>query len=238
MIAACVAVVGFAPALAHAQDAITLHAQERPPYSTPSADRQVHGLVADPAARAFDRAGLAFRWKITPSQRQMAIIQAGQGQDCGIGWFRNAERDAIGKFTRPIYQDQPLAALTPRDGGIRPDRSVGDLLADAATPLLVKDGYSYGPALDPQITRFTANVRRTSAESAQMVRMIAAGRAAWMIVAPEEASVLLAELGAEAAKLRVTPLRDVPVGQARHIFCSKAVPDSVIERLNRALSPR
>jgi polar amino acid transport system substrate-binding protein len=238
MAAAGMALIAAAPALSGAQAPITLHAQERPPYSTPSADGRVHGLVADPAARAFDRAGVAFVWTITPSQRQMAIIQAGQGHDCGIGWFRNPEREAIGKFTRPIYQDQPLAALTLRAGGIRPDRSVADLLADAGTPLLVKDGYSYGPALDPQIALFPANVRRTSAESAQMVRMIAAGRAAWMIVAPEEASVLLAELGADAARLHVAPLRDVPVGQPRHILCSKAVPDSVVERLNRALSPR
>ena len=33
------------------------------------------------------------------------------GLHCGIGWFRNAERAALGKFSKPLYRDRPFGAL-------------------------------------------------------------------------------------------------------------------------------
>jgi polar amino acid transport system substrate-binding protein len=73
-----------------------------------------------------------------------------------------------------------------------------------------------------------------------MARMLEAGRAGWMIVAPEEAEVLLADPGSAGAppQLQLYPLPGLPAGQTRHLYCNKAVPEAVIERLNRALSER
>ena len=131
-------------------------------------------------------------------------------------------------------------ALARRNTPWEPQRSLAALLADTTQPLLVKDGYSYGALLDGLIAQHSGQVRRTSAENQQMARMIEAGRAGWMIVAPEEAEVLLAEPGPGGVlpQLQLHPLPGVPAGQTRHLYCNKAVPEAVIERLNRALAER
>lgn len=225
---------------AHAQPGrtLTLHYQERPPYSHTGADGQPQGLLVAPAMRACQRAQLACSWMKTPSQRQLGLVQSGQGMDCGLGWFRNAEREALGRFSAALYQDQPFMALTRRDAPWDRQRPLPALLADASRPLLVKDGYSYGALLDGLIAQHAGTVRRTSTESVQMARMVEAGRAAWMIIAPEEADALLADMGAAGAALHLQPLPGVPAGQTRHLYCSKAVPEALLERLNRALAER
>lgn len=221
---------------ASGQIVVSLHYQDRPPYSETAPDGSARGLVADPAARGFARAGIAFVWVRTPAQRQLALIQSGDGPDCGIGWFQTAERQALGRFTRPVYQDQPFVGLARRAEAQAGTSTLAALFGDAAQPLLVKDGYSYGPLLDGWIARHPAAVRRTSAESAQMVRMIDAARAGWMIVAPEEAGALLAGLAGATDRLRLVPLSGVPAGPTRHVYCNRSVPDAVIERFDRAIA--
>jgi polar amino acid transport system substrate-binding protein len=219
---------------------LTLHYQERPPYSLTGPDGHVQGLLATPAIRACQKAQLSCAWARTPGQRQLALIQVGQGWDCGLGWYRNAEREALGRFSAPLYQDRPYMALARRGTPWEAQRGLAGLLADPALPLLVKEGYSYGPLLDGLIAQHAGQVRRTSAEAQQMARMLEAGRAGWMIVAPEEAEVLLADPGAAGAspQLQLHPLPGVPAGQTRHLYCNKAVPEAVIERVNRALAER
>ena len=114
----CVPLGLCATAGAQAQ-ALTLHYQERAPYSTTQPDGSVVGLTATPAAQALQQAGLAFAWVRTPSQRQLALIQDGDGLHCGLGWFRNAERSAKGKFSKALYRDQPFGALARSDSSLR-----------------------------------------------------------------------------------------------------------------------
>jgi hypothetical protein len=148
------------------------------------------------------------------------------------------------------YQDRPPCSEAAADGSARDPVAdpaapalaqagavtLAALFGDTAQPLLVKDGYSYGPLLDDWIARHPAAVRRTSAESAQMVRMIDAARAGWMIVAPEEAGTLLAGLAGATDRLRLVPLPGVPAGPTRHVYCNRSVPDVVIERFDRAIA--
>ena len=228
----------LADAVATAPPVLTLHYQERPPYSTLEADGRVSGLVATPAARALERAGIAYRWERTPAQRQLALIQQGDGLHCGVGWFRNAEREAAGRFNaQPLYRDRPFAAVV-RDGAPWPaDDRAADALARSTLRLLAKDGFSYGPVLDGLIAGASAAVRRTSAEPDAMARMIAAGRADWMIASPEEAPALLARVPDGGRGLRLVHLSDVPMGEARHLYCNRAVPDAWLARVDAALAP-
>lgn len=216
-------------ALAQAQS-VTLHYQERPPYSSLDAGGKVAGLVATPAAEALLAAGIAYEWRQTPSQRQLALIQSGSGLHCGVGWFRNDERAALGKFSRPLYRDRPFGVLTREGLGLPDTVAVARLLADARLKLLVKEGYSYGEALDGMIARQRPRTVSTSAEPVLMGQMLRSGRADWMIVAPEEAQSLASP------ELRLVPLQDEPDGPTRHLYCSRAVPMAWMERIDRALS--
>jgi polar amino acid transport system substrate-binding protein len=216
--------------------ALTLHYQERAPYSVTQADGTVSGLVATPAARAMAQAAVAFVWARTPGQRQLALIQEGQGLHCGVGWFRNPERAALGKFSKALYRDQPFGALVRDDGRLHAGMRGAEALALAGDTLLVKEGYSYGPQLDRLIARRTPPPVKTSAETAQMLRMLLAGRVGWIIVAPEEARVLLQEAGAAGAGLRSVAFTDISAGETRHLYCNRAVPDAWLARIDQALA--
>jgi polar amino acid transport system substrate-binding protein len=215
---------------------LTLHYQERAPYSTTQTDGSVAGLTATPAAQALQQAGLAFAWARTPSQRQLALIQEGEGLHCGVGWFRNPERIALGKFSKALYRDRPFGALARNDSHLRSGLRGDEALALAGEVLLVKEGYSYGQVLDRLMAQRTPPPTKTSVETAQMVRMLLAGRASWMIVAPEESLVLRQEMGVAGAGLRSVAFADMPAGEARHLYCSRAVPDVWLERIDQALA--
>lgn len=230
------ALIFTAAASAAGAQTLTLHFQDRPPYSSVLTGGAATGLAATPAERALRAAGIPFAWALTPSQRQLALIQQGGGLDCGLGWFRNDERAALGKFSAPLYRDEPFAAIV-RPGVLPgPPLRAREALSAASAGLLLKDGYSYGAYLDGLIAAAAAAPLRTSVEPLQMLRMVAAGRAGWMIAAPEEATVLLAALGPEAAGLKLLRLADVPPGQTRHLYCNRAVPDDWLQRIDRALA--
>jgi polar amino acid transport system substrate-binding protein len=228
--------LGCAAAGAGAQT-LTLHYQDRPPYSSAAGGGAVAGLVAAPAEQALRRAGIAYTWVLTPSQRQLALIQQGRGLDCGLGWYRNAERAALGKFSAPLYRDEPFAAIA-RAGVLAPGGppTAREALASASGSLLIKEGYSYGEYLDGLIAKARVAPQRVPVEPLQMLRMVAAGRAGWMVATPEEAAVMLAALGPEAGALQLARFSDVPPGQTRHLYCNHAVPDEWLARIDRALA--
>lgn len=229
--------LALACALAAEPPALTLHYQPRVPHSVLEADGRVTGIVATPAARALERAGIAHVWQATPAQRQLALIQQGDGLHCGIGWFRSPEREALGRFSAPLYRDRPLAALM-RAGALSEAHGAvraADLLRHAGLRLLVKEGYSYGAHFDAMIARAAAPVARSTAEADALARMVAAGRADWMLASPEEVPALLAALNAGVAPPRLLSLTDAPPGATRHLYCNRAVPATWIERIDRAL---
>ena len=79
--------------------------QERPPYTMHKSGGAVEGLLAEPVQQAAARAGIVVRWELTPSQRQLLLVQTGQEPVGGVGWFRNPEREKLGRFSRPLYRD-------------------------------------------------------------------------------------------------------------------------------------
>lgn len=206
--------------------------QERPPYTESLPGGGARGLVATPAEQALTRAGIAFRWEPTPSQRQLVQIQTGQTPDCGLGWFRNPEREKLGKFSRPLYRDQAIGALVRADTAITSGGSAQALLADKRWRLLTKEGFSYGAQVDGWLATLDVNRVNTGAEPAQLVLMLLGGRADWMFIAPEEAQPLL---DSQPGQLRLVAFQDVGPGQSRHLYCSRHVPDSVMAAIDQAL---
>ena len=215
---------------------LSLHYQERAPYSTTQRDGSVTGLAATPAAQALQQAAVPFVWTRTPGQRQLALIQEGEGLHCGLGWFRNAERAVLGKFSRPVYRDRPFGALARSDSRLRSGMRGDEAMAAAGEVLLVKDGWSYGAQFDRLIAQRALPPLKTSAETTQMVRMLLAGRASWMIVGGDESEVLRQDAGAAAAGLRSLSFADMPGGETRHLYCNRAVPDAWLARIDQALA--
>lgn len=209
---------------------LTLHYQERPPYSAAGLDGHVHGLLATPAARALAAARIDFVWAQTPGKRQLALIQSGRGLHCGLGWFRNNVRAAHGKFSRPLYRDQGFVALArraavPLAAPLPPEQ----LLADRRLRLLVKEGYSYGRDLDALIARHAREPLATSAEPMQLLQMLRSGRADWTIASAEDAALHVD------GTLVALAFSGQPPGPTRHLYCSVDLPDDWLARIDAAL---
>lgn len=224
----------LAPFAAAAQDSIDLYYNERPPYAVTGADGEVHGLTATPAARALQAAGVGFRWVQLPSSRQLAAIRDSRRPECGIGWFRNAEREGFARFSRPLYQDRPTVALA--HAGFMPrGPRLADVLESREVVVLVKDTFSYGPYVDGLLVQHKPTTITTTVENAQMVQMVARHRVDFMFAAEEEAAVLLQQAGNDAKSLKIVRFTDVPPGEKRYLMCSRSVSPELIERVNAAL---
>ena len=223
----------LSPVLAFAQ--ISLHYNERPPYLV-GKDGQLTGLTGSPAVAAFKAAGIAFTLQLTPTTRQLAMIKENTGADCGIGWFKNEEREGFAKFTKPIYQDRPHIALTAaKNPKIKDGEAVESVLGNKGLTLLVKQGYSYGKTLDALIAKLQPVQHAVAVENVQMLKMIQAERADYMLIAPEEADGLVAASDVNPADIRKAHFSNAPNGEHRYMMCSKNVSDETISKLNSAI---
>ena len=214
---------------------VVLHYNPRPPYLS-VVDGQLVGLTGSPAAAAFRAAGVAVALVETPAARQLKVLEAGRGPDCAVGWFKNPQREAFAKFSKPIYRDQPPVALRlagaeqPADG-----QPVESLLSSKTMVLLVKQSYSYGAGLDALIEQHQPKRISTTDESRLMLKSLVLRVADYMFMAPEEVGPTIAAAGFERVQFKVVKPGAMPAGEYRYILCSKQVPDTVMERLNAAI---
>lgn len=214
---------------------VTLHYHPRPPYVV-VVNGVLTGLTGAPALAAFQSTGAPFVVLETPASRFMQLLERNAGLDCGVGWFKNPAREAIGKFTKPIYQGRPLGALTlASNNRLRTGEPVESVLTDDSLVLLVKQSYSYGAALDAMLEKFQPQRERTTGESIQMVQMLAAKHADYLFSAPEEANASIEAAGLSPTAFKLVALKNMPDGERRHILCSANVPDDFIAKLNAAI---
>ena len=214
---------------------VVLHYNPRPPYLS-VVDGQLVGLTGSPAAAAFRSAGVAFSLMETPASRQLKLLEEGRGHDCAVGWFKNPQREAFAKFTKPIYRDQPQVAL--RLAGtewLAHGEPLEAVLANKSKVLLVKQSYSYGQGLDALIEQYQPKRVTTTDESRLMLKSLQLRLADYMFMAPEEVAPTIAAAGLERAQFKAVKLAGMPAGEHRYILCSKLVPDAVMERLNVAI---
>ena len=219
-----------------AAEPIELYYNERPPYLVTSPDgRGVSGLTGTPAARAFERAGIAHTWVQMPTSRQIATLKQNERPACAVGWFRNEERERFARYTRPIYRDRPTVALAHAGFDTKHQRLDGVFSHSPGTKVLVKAGFSYGPYIDALLARWSQAALTTNAENTEMVRMVSMHRGDFMFAAEEEADYLVEKAGVPRERVRLIRFSDMPEGESRHIICSMKVPASLIERLDIAI---
>lgn len=207
---------------------------ERPPYMASDGRGGVVGLTADVADYALRKSGIPYEWLAFPSMRQMQIVSENKEYVAALGWFKNPERERMGKFSAPLYQDRKIAVLVRKE-----ETRVGNvvyldsLLRDSSLSLLVKLGYSYGSLIDQKIAKQKPWMQKMTLENQAMVHFIGLGRADYMFIAPEEADVLFGKEWERGKAYRLVELADVPVGELRYLLFSRLVDDSIIARLDK-----
>ena len=221
---------------AQATEPITIRYSERQPFQYTGAVGQPAGLLIEPTAAVFAKAGIPVTWKSEPFNRSMMRIQANSGKDCSVGWFKTAERERYARFTLPIYQDGPQMGFARADFSLDTKLTAKALLADERTRLLLKQSFVYGQYLDQLISEMPATkLHRVSVEIPTMLMMLHVDRANLTFISEEEAEFYAAEPEFPINDFQLISLPDIPVGELRYLICSKRVPNSVIQRLNKAI---
>ncbi|HEX5343183.1 MAG TPA: transporter substrate-binding domain-containing protein [Duganella sp.] len=226
----------LAPLACLAEAPIHVAYAERPPYLSVQPDGTPAGLTGAPAAAAFKAAGIPVQWHVVPSNRQLAMIKDPKGLNCTIGWFMVRERLSYAKYTKPIFRDKGWLLLTNTAFAARGITTMQELASQRDLRVLVKDNYSYG-GLDKFIHQWNPVVAVSTASTLKMVQSVAKGAVDLMFVPEDEGNYIIKnEVGEYAASVQLVQLKDMPRGPERYIMCSKAVPDEVINRLNKAIT--
>lgn len=223
--------------LAKAESPIQLYYYDRAPYAVTDTQGDVSGLTATPAANAFNQAGIPFQWKKMPFKRQLVTIKHNKKMACGIGWFKNPERESFALFTDSIYQDKPAIIIGKKgNNALKKHRDLKSLFEDKQIKLLVKDGFSYGFYVDELINKYDPKiVSVVTSTNVQMLQMILSDRADYFFMSEEEAEHIILSTGYEMSQFQLQHLDDMPAGNHRYIACSQQVSQETVDLLNRAL---
>ena len=216
-----------------AGEKISLYYNERVPYLETQANGDVQGLTATPAKLVFQRAGIPFEWKKSSVTAQLLLIRENQRKGCLVGWYKNPEREKLGKFSHPIYQGRLTIALGLADNPkIGSEQSPRELLQNKQTTLLVKEGYSYGHILDIMIAQTQPRISVATGENINMLSMLVYKRADYFFVGEFEALELIRHSEYTQKDFKLMRFAEPLPEEPRHLWCSKQVPDDVIDKLN------
>jgi polar amino acid transport system substrate-binding protein len=232
-----IAMSGFmaAPAATAGGAPITVLFEERAPYAMRVGDT-VHGLTADPAAQAFKAAGIAVVWEASSMSRQWHLMREDTGRHCAVGWFKNSERQAFAKFTKPISRDGSIVGLARRQFDFGPVRSLDGILALPGLRVVVRGRYSYGPFIEAALRRTEPLLIASPVPNIQLTDRLVDDRADLMFTSEAEAASLLQRMAGKAQHLQVLRFTDVLPGNERYIACNRQVSDDVITRLNSVIT--
>ena len=183
------------------------------------------------------KAGIRPVYAQLPAERILRRIRLSDSPFCSLGWFRTPERRGVGRFSLPVYRNQPIQLLVRRRDAERfAEVHAFTDLAGTDALLGVTRGFSYGPYLDLQIAELPhRQLDRTTANQPALVRMLTKGRIDAVLVAPEERQGLLLSSGIDPERFLAIDLADVPRGNARHIWCSRSTPPEFLKRIDDAI---
>ena len=215
---------------AQAQE-LVVYFNERPPlYSAGEG-----GVLTEIAKLVLKEASIPFRLVEVPSQRVLFHLQEGDEYAVGLGWFRTPDREVWARFSTALYQDLPQVLIGRRDklALLGPAPSLEKSLAKGLV-LARKVGYSFGVVIDEKIRTLGARVEETTVEVAQMMTMINGGRMDYTYLGLEEARYLLKK-DSSLENLTILAMTNAPKGNYRYFMASPAVPDAVLEKINKAI---
>lgn len=220
----------------HADEPIALLIHDRPPLYVIDGN-QISGLVAGPAANAFEMAGIAVTWQVTPSNRQLRLVESNEENVCAVGWFKTPRREAFALFTDPIYIEQSqVAIIRSDDARLWGHATLATLFRDDRLTIGKKLGYSYGSDVDGKISKFKTPSVTTPQNIAGMVRMLLGNRFDYFFSNAEEADLVLQSPEFSTKNVSKKLLKDMAPGNSRHIICSASVGADIIDRLNAAIA--
>ncbi|NCT81782.1 MAG: transporter substrate-binding domain-containing protein [Comamonadaceae bacterium] len=221
---------------AAAQPALTIEYRDKPPYTYTEAG-QPAGFLMERTARLLKRAGIQARFVEVPIRRTLMHLQAGTAPICSPGLYKNAEREAIARFSLPIHRDRPHVVLAHASvaAQIRALPRIAQLFAEPSLQPGLVDGVSYGGQLDQLLAGATRPPLRAQLAPLQLARMVGARRVDYMLIDEEDLAWLRKDPEFAPLALVRIEFADMPRGELRHLACSQQVTPRTMDRLNRAI---
>lgn len=207
---------------------------EYPPYSY-THDGDLDGILAKSTRKIMQAADIDAEYVAMPGKRIVTLMTAGEPL-CAIGAFRTAGRESFAWFSPPTYRNAPLVVVhRSSDERFRNMVSLADVLDDAELILGLQQGYSLGNVMDSLIRMRVRHVREVTADLKHLVLMIEGKRLDYAFLAPEGISELLKYTGSRDGDISWFRPDGMPEGTSRHIMCSQSVPESVRQRIAKAV---
>jgi hypothetical protein len=203
-------------------------------------DGGIRGALYERAQNAFGRANIDARWVAASLLRILRSIESETARPvCGVGAVYSDERAAIGKFSAPLFDGRKMVVLARAD---LPQRDYSDdltvFLSVYADQLLgAAQGASQGPRLDRIIESSQINSVLIPNGNRNAIALIARRRVDFFIVAYEFASSSL-NVSPDADSVQMIQFSHGNRAPETHLWCNKATPDELIERINRGLMPQ
>jgi uncharacterized protein (TIGR02285 family) len=214
---------------------ITVAWREKPPYYY-TEDGVEKGFMLAYGRDVFAAAGIDARFVREPQKRIWANFELRKPNYCSMSWYRLPEREAIAQFSIAVYTDPPHTVLAAPAAAAKvlAHPTLASLLADPELTLGMVDGVSYGANLDERIAKAGNQTMRRTVTTTNMIQMLAANRFHYMLADRNDWGHMRAHYKEMAAVVQYD-VPDLPAGLKRYILCSRALPPSVIERLNQAI---
>lgn len=206
---------------------------EFPPYYFTNTDGDPDGFLLKKADDIFRLAGLEPQYESQPAKHVLMQMR-GLIPLCSIGWFKTPKRESFAKFSKPMYQNEPLHVLYLKENShlFMNRNSLSEVLQDKSLVMGRVGGYSYGPVVDHLFKKYEPSVLNIAGEQPQLIRMLAAGHFTYMLAAPEEIETLIGKNYLSPELFQSKQLSDLPAGNHRYLMFSRGVPDEVVIRIN------
>lgn len=220
---------------ASAESSITVLYSDRPPFMKKQSDGSLAGNTATPAMLAFSKAAIRFELReASPARRLLEVKENNEGI-CSLGFYKNAERESFARFSDPVSQDSKMIGLTNIKLQTSKSVSVDELLARSDISVLIKKNIFYGPFLESKFAKMKANRIESTAEYAQLLRLVKIERAQLLFLPLEEAQFYLKEGGFLTSDFKLIQFAEMPPGEFRYIMCSLKVDEAIMAKLNKAI---
>lgn len=209
---------------------------ERPPYYE-TINNKADGFLVELTRQIFQNANIKSVFKEIPPLRIMHYIKNEKNATCSIGWFKNKDREKFAKFSLPIYRNKPLVVLTiqAKQHLFEPHITIKDIFSDRSLILAKIDSFSYGTIMDNWINNYSPPIHEISSDQLMLPKLIVNNRAAYMLVAPEEISMMLKKANLDESQFVSIYKPDIPSGNRRYIIFSKGVEDDLVNRINQSI---
>lgn len=204
------------------------------------------GVEQSPGHFAFDflraaemvvkDSGLAVRWVPLPNQRLLHQMTQGQPNFCIAGAGITPEREKLGNFTIPFFEDRMMAvvALPARRSTLDKAHSLDELIGTGDTTFLGYVGMNYGAQVSARIEQLGDRMQSAPRSTAQMLDMLTRGRADFAFLPLAYAENYLA-LRPDRDHFVVRSYPDMHRDFHTAFLCTKPVPKEVITKLNEAI---